>query len=740
MDKLLLETNSCTTKEDDDDISTKTLNTNQRTLYAKTINTNTTSSTNEEKNTNYIKDESTTKRIRLDEYAPPNIRYSDLGGIESVLQDIHEIIEYPILHPEIYTYLGVDPPRGVLLHGPPGCGKTLLAHAIAGELQVPFLKISAPEIISGMVGESEMHLRQIFQKALLVAPSIIFIDEIDAITPKRDDVQRLTEKRLVAQLLTCMDSLNTSYSKKDIINDSNSNTTQEGNDIINDNEISTNNISDADKVLQIEHKPVIVIGATNRPDSLDSALRRAGRFDREIMLGIPDEISRCYILQTLCRNMRIDPTINFNTLSKNLVGYVGADLNALTREAAVVAVNRVFKDLIADTDDIIDTKTTSSEATPIKMKTPTITMTDNIVPYEQKDRVKTSSQLRLYKQLQKEQLEPQCIIQDDFEKAIYKVQPSAQREGFATTPDIKWDDIGALEAIQEELDLYIVQPIVNPTLYKSLGLQIPSGVQLFGPPGCGKTLVAKAVANRSDASFLSIKGPELLNQYVGNSELAVRKVFQRARSSAPCIIFFDEQDALCPKRGGDSTNQVTERVVNQQLTELDGINQRQNVFVIAATNRPDIIDPAMLRPGRLDKLLYVSLPTSQERFDILKKHIRYTPLHNNVNLRDIAYHPLSEGFSGADIAGLVREATIQAQKEIIPKSNIRTLYDTTNITKDKVLVQMKHFQLAFQRIQPSVSKVNRMKYDRIRDKLCQVRGEIELSIPSKEVVANTTTN
>uniref|UniRef100_A0A663M332 Nuclear VCP like n=1 Tax=Athene cunicularia TaxID=194338 RepID=A0A663M332_ATHCN len=477
-----------------------------------------------------------------------SVKFEDVGGNDETLKEICKMLIH-VRHPEVYNHLGVVPPRGFLLHGPPGCGKTLLAQAIAGELELPMLKVAATEMVSGVSGESEQKLRELFEQAVSSAPCVLFIDEIDAITPKREVASKDMERRIVAQFLTCMDDLNNVAA-----------TTQ-----------------------------VLVIGATNRPDSLDPALRRAGRFDREICLGIPDEAAREKILRTLCRKLKLPESFEFHHLARLTPGYVGADLMALCREAAMCTVNRVL---------IKSEKDSAEKRYPDELQ-------------------RLLDLLKKQDPLPEEQLQKLCIEMNDFIVALSSVQPSAKREGFVTIPDVTWADIGALEDVREELTMAILAPVRNPEQFKALGLTSPAGVLLAGPPGCGKTLLAKAVANESGLNFISVKGPELLNMYVGESERAVRQVFQRARNSAPCVIFFDEVDALCPRRS-DRESGASVRVVNQLLTEMDGLENRQQVFIMAATNRPDIIDPAILRPGRLDKTLYVGLPPPEDRLAILK--------------------------------------------------------------------------------------------------------------------------
>ncbi|NWI43457.1 NVL protein, partial [Picathartes gymnocephalus] len=575
-----------------------------------------------------------------------SVKFEDVGGNDETLKEICKMLLH-IRHPEVYNYLGVVPPRGFLLHGPPGCGKTLLAQAIAGELELPMLKVAATEIVSGVSGESEQKLRELFEQAVSSAPCVLFIDEIDAITPKREVASKDMERRIVAQFLTCMDDLH--------------------------------NVSATTQVL--------VIGATNRPDSLDPALRRAGRFDREICLGIPDEGAREKILQTLCRKLKLPESFEFRHLARLTPGYVGADLMALCREAAMGTVNRV---LITSQEH--GRKHTHSGGN-------TAEGSLGIGADIQDELQRLLDLLKEQDPLPEEQLQKLCIEMNDFIIALSSVQPSAKREGFVTIPDVTWADIGALEDVREELTMAILAPVRNPEQFKALGLTTPAGVLLAGPPGCGKTLLAKAVANESGLNFISVKGPELLNMYVGESERAVRQVFQRARNSAPCVIFFDEVDALCPRRS-DRESGASVRVVNQLLTEMDGLENRQQVFIMAATNRPDIIDPAILRPGRLDKTLYVGLPPPEDRLAILKtitKDGTRPPLDSDVSLEEIAYSQHCDCYTGADLSALVREASICALRQEMALQN-------TQSKKGEIKISRKHFEEAFRKVKSSVSK------------------------------------
>ncbi|XP_072382243.1 nuclear valosin-containing protein-like isoform X1 [Diabrotica undecimpunctata] len=679
------------------------------------------------------------------------ITFANLGGMEKTLKDVTKLILH-MTHPEIYRAVGITPPRGFLLHGPPGCGKTLLAQAIAGELKMMLFMVSAPELVAGVSGESEQRIRKLFQRAFMNSPSIIFIDEIDAIAQNRQNAQKDMEKRIVAQLIGCLDELNR---------------TEQG------------------------HR-VLVIGATNRPESMDPSLRRAGRFDREICLGIPNKESRAEILKVVTRKVKLEPNFNFNDLAILTPGYVGADLLALTREAADIAVDRLFKELgenekkqeeeentsvsevvpveIEDSEpkekkvkvtEKAEEKSKADDCTPEKSKEveekendediiiddtpekqslptaddstsdpiilvddesqcvkPTLKKTavlENISPYDE-------MLFWLHDQLplSQEELASLRVTMDDFRAALKKIQPSAKREGFVTVPDTTWDDVGSLKNIREELQLTIVAPVRHSKQFESFGITVPAGVLLFGPPGCGKTLLAKAIANEAAINFISVKGPELLNMYVGESERAVRTCFERARHSAPCVIFFDELDALCPKRN-DSDNSGTSRVVNQLLTEMDGVSGRKGVYLLAATNRVDIIDPAVLRPGRLDKVLYVGLPNANDRADILRaitKNATKPQLANDVSLTDIAERQECEGFTGADLSALVREASISAIKDIFSLS--------AQEPDSNAAVSLEHFNKAFLKIKPSVSESNRRYYENMRRTFSSDRMDSEV--------------
>jgi len=500
---------------------------------------------------------------------PSRTTYEDIGGIDEEIRRIREMVELPLRHPEIFQRLGIDPPKGVLLHGPPGCGKTLLARAVASESDANFYAINGPEIMSKFYGESEARMRKMFEDAEKNAPGILFIDEIDAIAPKRGEVTGEVERRVVAQLLASMDGLK-----------------GRGN--------------------------VIVIGATNRPDALDPALRRPGRFDREIEIGIPDRDGRFEILQIHTRGMPLAEDVDLPRIAEITHGYTGADLAALCREAAMKALRRYL---------------------------PRIDLEEKRIPHEVLDQME--------------------VTNDDILDAFREVTPTAMREVFIETPNVRWDDVGGLEEVKQNLREAVEWPLKKPEMFTRLGITPPKGILLHGPPGCGKTLLAKAVATESEANFISIRGPEIFSKWVGESEKAIREIFRKGRMAAPSIIFFDEFDALVPRRGmGISDSRVTERVISQLLTEIDGLLTLQNVLVLAASNRPDIIDPAVLRPGRFDRRVYVPPPDDEARLKILEIKTKGMPLDSGVDLAVLARR--MAGYSGADIDSVCREAAINA--------------------------------------------------------------------------------
>ncbi|XP_070165935.1 nuclear valosin-containing protein-like [Polyergus mexicanus] len=647
---------------------------------------------------------SVTKKARTIPITEPKITFSDVGGNDKILKSVCKLLAH-MKHPEIFKQLGISPLRGFLLHGPPGCGKTLLAYAVAGELNIPLLKVAGPELVAGVSGESEARIRDLFEQAVTLAPCVVFLDEIDAVAPHRATAQREMERRIVAQLLSSLDELN----------------------------------------LKENGDRVLVIGATNRPDSLDPALRRAGRFDREVCLGIPDREARAKILAVHTENVVLAPNISLSTIASLTPGFVGADLVALIREAAMAAVDRVFEDLnrskqtkklpeITETDkqfekkaqenleNLVDTNITTEASTAIEdtsmylrdsPKNPSLESTEmDVIQEHSSDFSSLLAWLRSEPPLSPECLSTLCIEHGDFEIALRVVQPSAKREGFATVPDVTWDDVGSLQDIRQELQMAILAPVKHTEHFNALGLSAASGVLLCGPPGCGKTLLAKAIANEAGINFISVKGPELLNMYVGESEKAVRQCFLRAKNSVPCVIFFDEIDALCPKRT-EGDNSATSRVVNQMLTEMDGVESRQGVFLMAASNRPDIIDSAVLRPGRLDKILYVGFPTASDRVDILRaitKNATKPKLATDVDLNQVGYNDKCEGYTGADLAALIKEAGMEALKEIIAG------YGQSEIS-------MQHIYRAFDKVQQAVD----IKYYEKFSKLYSVRKNSEVT-------------
>ena len=566
-----------------------------------------------------------------------SIKLSSLGGMTDIVKRLTEIISNPLNYYQAYKEINTLPIKGILLCGPPGCGKTTLAYSIGGEFQIPFYKITGPDIISSLSGESEQIIRNLFNSVIENAPSILFIDEIETIIGRREQANKEMERRIVAQIMTCIDDIN-------------------------------------DKQLSELNAPVFVIGATSKPEFIDSSMRRSGRFDVEIHIGFPSIEMREEMIISITKKNKISKNINFKEIAKKTPGYLAADLQSLARSAGHNAINRLIK---ANKNSDID-------------------------------------------------LENLYIEQEDFNYALTQIQPTSKREGFTTIPNITWDDIGGLKELREELYYDIVLPIIEPSKLKIVGISKAVGVLLYGPPGCGKTLLAKAVANEAKANFISIKGPELLNKYVGESERAIRSLFIRAKNSSPCIIFFDELDALVPKRSQENNNS-SERVVNQLLTEMDGLEDRKQIFIIAATNRPDIIDPAMLRPGRLDKLLYVPLPDFNDRCSILETITKHLKLDKDIELNKINMDKRMEGFSGADIAALVREAQLHALKRLTEKEKEK-IKKGENDMDDKEEVEFKinmsDFEYSLNNILPSVSLNDKKKYENLKKKLQESRSHL----------------
>jgi ribosome biogenesis ATPase len=555
----------------------------------------------------------------------PKINLSNLGGMEEIIKELQDIISLPLNNYNLYKKLNILPIKGILLCGPPGCGKTTLAYAIGGQFKIPFYKITGPDIISSLSGESEQIIRNLFNNVIQNAPSILFIDEIETILGKREQANKEMERRIVAQIMTCIDDIN-------------------------------------DKFLSELNNPVFIIGATSKPEFIDMSMRRSGRFDKEIHIGFPSLEMREKMIRKITEKNLINDNVNYYNLAKLTPGYLAADLQSLVRTAGHHAIKRCVENNI----------------------------NINLVNIDN------------------------C----DFEYAIKMIQPTSKREGFSTIPNVSWDNIGGLKDLRNELYYDIVMPILEPKKLKLIGINKAIGVLLYGPPGCGKTLLAKAVANEAKANFISIKGPELLNKYVGESERAIRLLFIRAKNSSPCIIFFDELDALVPKRSNENNNS-SERVVNQLLTEMDGLEDRKQIFIIAATNRPDIIDPAMLRPGRLDKLLYVPLPEKNDRISILETLIRNLPIEKDLNLIEVFDNEKLNGFSGADLAALVREAQLNALKRLSGNSlkfNNLELEDCTILKED--------FYNAMNNVLPSVSVGDKKKYESLKRKIQETRSHI----------------
>ena len=534
----------------------------------------------------------------------PRITYDDLGGLRNEVQKIREMVELPMRHPELFEKLGVEAPKGVLLYGPPGTGKTLLAKAVAGETNSHFTSISGPEIIGKFYGESEERLRDIFKQAEENSPSIIFIDEIDSIAPKREEVTGEVEKRIVSQLLTLMDGMKS-------------------------------------------RGKVVVIAATNRPDSIDPALRRPGRFDREIEIGIPDQQGRSEILNIHTRGMPIDEKVNLDQIARVTHGFVGADLEVLAKEAAMRSLRKILPDLDLEAEKI---------------------------PAEILQKI--------------------IITDNDFKDALKEVRPSALREVLVQVPNVTWEDVGGLESLKEELYEAVEWPLKHKEAFEYTDVATPKGILLYGPPGTGKTLIAKAVAHTSESNFISIKGPELLSKWVGESEKGVREVFRKARQAAPCIIFLDELDSLAPSRSsGSSDSNVTERVVSQLLTEIDGLEELHDVLIIGATNRVDLIDSALLRPGRFDRIIEVPLPDAKGRENVFKIHTRKKPLAEGINFEKLVQ--LTNGFSGAEIEGVCNRAAM---------SSIRQYVDKKDKNVKSIKITQEDFVNAIQKMRPLAPK------------------------------------
>ena len=551
----------------------------------------------------------------------PAVTYEDIGGLERELEQVREMIELPMRHPELFQRLGIEPPKGVLLHGPPGTGKTLIAKAVANEIDASFHTISGPEIMSKYYGESEEQLREIFEEAEEEAPSIVFVDEIDSIAPKRGEAGGDVERRVVAQLLSLMDGLD-------------------------------------------ERGEVVVIGATNRVDALDPALRRGGRFDREIEVGVPDREGRKEILQVHTRNMPLSDSVNLDEYADNTHGFVGADIESLAKEAAMNALRRIRPELDLEADEV-----------------------------------------------DADVLESLSVTETDFKDAIRGIEPSALREVFVEVPDVTWGDVGGLTDTKERLRETIQWPLDYPDVFEEMDIQSAKGVLMYGPPGTGKTMLAKAVANESESNFISVKGPELLDKYVGESEKGVRDIFKKARENAPTVVFFDEIDSIATERGGTSGDSgVSERVVSQLLTELDGLESLEDVVIIATTNRPDLIDAALLRPGRLDRHVHVPVPSETAREAIFEVHTEEKPLADSVSLSRLASR--TEGYVGADIEAVCREASMAASREFINNVSPEEVKESVG----NIRVTMGHFEDALDEVGPSVTQETREQYEQIEQR------------------------
>ncbi len=546
----------------------------------------------------------------VEQKSVPTITYEDIGGLRDAVEKIREMVELPLRHPELFRRVGIDPPRGVLLYGPPGTGKTLLAKAVANESGASFFSIAGPELMSKWYGGSEENLRKVFEEAEKQAPSIIFIDEIDSLAPKREQVTGEVERRVVSQLLTLMDGLKS-------------------------------------------RGKVIVIAATNRPNAIDEALRRGGRFDREVEIGVPDTVGRKEVLEIHTKNMPLANDVSIGELANKTYGFVGADLEGLAKEAAMSALRRNLPNI----------------------------------------------SWKKAEQLPQEVLENLRVTKKDFENALKMVEPSAMREVMIEIPNVKWEDVGGLENVKEKLKEMVEWPLKNPKSFERIGISPPTGIILYGPPGCGKTMIAKAVATEAGANFISVKGPEVLTMWVGESERKLREIFRRAKQVAPSIVFFDEIDSLAPRRGMSLGTKVTENIVSQILTEMSGLEDMHNVTVMAATNRPDMLDPAILRPGRFDRQVLVQAPNEKARLEILKVHTKNMPLAKDVDLKKLAKD--TDGFSGADVESLAREAGLNAMRENMNAKEVKK----------------KHFAEAIEEVTPSIDEAVIKHYEKLMDKM-----------------------
>jgi len=622
------------------------------------------------------------KAVEISDEEIPSITYEDIGGLTDEVKKVREMVELPLKRPEIFMRLGIEPPKGVLLHGPPGTGKTLLAKAVANESEAHFILLNGPEIMSKFYGESEKKIREIFDEAEKNAPSIIFIDEIDSLAPKREDAGGEVERRVVSQLLTMMDGLKS-------------------------------------------RGKVVVIGATNRPNSIDPALRRPGRFDREVEISVPDKAGRLQILKIHTRGMPLEAPIEISYIEREI-----KELEIRLKTISKKNENEIreceeslelLKEISQRIQDSGNKKKVEGLSGREKEKLNEVSLkwmmdriaskTHGFVGADVNSLAKEAAMVVLRKNLHKFNLEedeeiPQetlkqlRVTQDDFNQALRVVRPSAMREVLVETPDIKWDDIGGVEAVKQDLKEAVEWPLKFPDSFTRMGIRPPKGVLLYGPPGTGKTLLAKAVANESESNFIQIKGPELLSMWVGKSEEGVRKIFEKARQVSPCVIFFDEIDSIANKRGGGMSqgSKVTENVLNQMLSEMDGIEDLTNVIVIGATNRPDILDPALMRPGRFDRIVYVPVPESEGRLKILEIHTKNMPLEKSIDLKKISEE--TEGYTGADIESLVREAAMLALRKDI---------NTKKVIKE-------HFEEAMKKVLPSVSKNDQERYKQIESK------------------------